>query len=180
MKNRYLNQNRILKLEHSKKLRFGWGLGLMIFFGLALGGSFTGETSTEPSTFVLIFIGLAGGGYLLFRSRKLGQQRETAVRYEQCFSADRDGVVTMAELSRATGKDSGIILRELEQLFRQNFFTGCAFQRGENPCVVIYDADVEGQSGFVSVECPHCGGSSRIRIGSQTKCEYCGSPISAK
>lgn len=182
---RYLSFENYLARDRKRKKSFRWGLGLLIFFGMALAGGFSEEEidGAMISTLILCGAGVAGGIFLLVRSSLLRGEIERAKRYERIFSGDRDGDVTMEELCRVTGKSRAAVLKELEPLFRKNYFAGCVLEAGGDPRVVIDDAwaGPEGfGTGFVSVKCEYCGGVTRIRSGKRGICSFCGAPIEGK
>ena len=56
---------------------------------------------------------------LLYRGIKIGRLTGVARRYNTIFAHDRDGIVTVRELSEQTGQDEKKIFAELEQCNRQ-------------------------------------------------------------
>ena len=120
--------------------------------------------------------------FLLWRGILAGRIADTASRYETIFAADRDGVVTIEELKRFTGKSQEKIIKELKAAFGRGYFSGCALQEGGSPCVILSDARKVSptRQGFLTVTCPNCGASNRIRVGSISMCEYCNSPLTGE
>ena len=119
--------------------------------------------------------------WMFWRGIVAGRLADAATQYESIFTTDRDGIVTMDELTKQRGKSPEAILKELDEIFKKGYFNNCTLQKGQNPCVIIRGAarDDERGIGFVEVKCESCGGTTRIRAGSSGKCDYCGSPINA-
>ena len=178
---RYLSEERLVEMEKQKKRSLRWGIGLLIFFLLALAGGLTGDEGFDAGTVILTVLGIGGGAWLTVKGLLAGRQTEAAKGYERLFSNDRDGVVTLSELARQTGKAPDAVLQELSALFQKNFFRGCVFYRDGEPRVVIGDAMIHERGvGFVSVSCPKCGAVSRVRAGSRSFCQFCGAPLADK
>ncbi|MBO4289436.1 MAG: hypothetical protein J5865_04960 [Lachnospiraceae bacterium] len=180
IKKRYLSAEMAEKRDKRQSRMMRWGGGLLIFFLLALFGTFLPDNDdpTHASTVVLIIIGIAAGLGLIIWAYFTGREIETARQYERMFAADRNGEVTLAELARLSGKTPEKVERELDRLFSRNLFENCVLQRTGEPMVLINDAQMEGPGlGFVFVRCASCGGVSRIREGSRGKCQFCGAPV---
>ena len=58
---------------------------------------------------------------LLVLGLKAGALIKLANRYNSIFECDRDGVVTISELTKQTGKENFKILSELELLIEKGF-----------------------------------------------------------
>ena len=155
------------------------------FFGfiflVAIFGSITSTSGFDLDDLtlsVLVFLPFA----LLFRSG-LRQSRRPGLarRYDQIFVSDRNGFVTLQEMSEQTGKAPEKVQKELEKLFRKGYFSGVNLRQGTNPGVFIADARMgEEGIGFIDVQCEYCGATSRLRAGTHGKCEYCGAPLEGK
>lgn len=173
---RYLSQDVVKVYEKKKRIQIIVGLIVagFCFFGIVIG------LIENQKDYIMIYgPGIIAGIIVLLFGLKNKEIINCASRYENIFSCDSNGVITIDELSLQTGKGKDKILKELEKLFSQGFFTGCTFQRGGNPCVIISSAMVnEKGKGFVEVVCPKCKGVTHIRAGSRGKCQYCNSPIS--
>ena len=118
---------------------------------------------------------------LLYKGMKDGALTDLANRYNSIFECDRDGVVTISELTKQMGKATPKILSELEWLLEKGYLCNCSLQKTGQPCIILSDgrADIDG-SGFVNVVCDICGGTTRLRAGSSGKCEYCGKALESK
>ena len=118
---------------------------------------------------------------LLYKGMKDGALTDLANRYNSIFECDRDGVVTISELTKQMGKATPKILSELERLLEKGYLCNCSLQKTGQPCIILSNgrADIDG-SGFVNVVCDICGGTTRIRAGSSGKCEYCGKALESK
>ena len=176
---RYLSQEIVQQRDKRQSRMMRWGAGLLIFFLMALFGTFIGteEDPTETSTMILIILGIAAGLALIIRAYFVGKEIGTARQYERMFGADRDGLVTLQELARLSGKTPERVEKELDRLFSRNLFENCVLQRTGEPAVLINDAQAEEGIGFVFVKCASCGGISRIRENSRGKCQFCGAPV---
>ena len=118
---------------------------------------------------------------LLYKGIKAGAMTDLANRYNSIFECDRDGVVTISELTKQTGKATSKILSELERLLEKGYLCNCSLQKNGQPCVLLSDGNAAGNgSGFVNVVCDVCGGTTRIRAGISGRCEYCGSALKSK
>lgn len=118
---------------------------------------------------------------LLYKGMKDGALTDLANRYNSIFECDRDGIVTISELTKQMGKATSKILSELEHLLEKGYLCNCSLQKTGQPCVILSDgrADIDG-SGFVNVVCDICGGTTRLRAGSSGVCEYCGKALESK
>lgn len=175
---RYLSEEKLTAAEKSRKKSMGWGIGLGVFFLMAVFGYMI-DGEGAASTLVFSILGTAGGIFLFVRSLVTGRELQAARRYERLFSNDRDGVVTLAEMGRQTGKTPEAVTKELSALFQKNYFRDCVLEYGSEPRVVIADAMTDERGvGFVSVRCANCGAVTRMRAGSRGFCRYCGAPLS--
>lgn len=179
-KYRYLDPDAERRLERRAKLQKGWGLGLTIFFGLAVIFSLTAEKDEPIADDLGFYLGctLPSVALLLwglYTKRRLAAARRWAER----FGTDRDGFVSLRELAQASGLSEQKAVSRLDRLFNAGLFRFCTFQRGgDRPGVILSDARLSDEAvGFVNVKCASCGGTSRIRAGTVGKCEYCGSPL---
>ena len=108
-------------------------------------------------------------------NKKLGTVR----RYNSIFMCDADGTVTIDEISKQTGKPPHQILSELDKLFQEGVFYNCTLQKTGVPCVILLGEE-NNRTSFVDVVCDKCNGTTRLRLGSYGRCEYCGSAISSR
>ena len=159
----------LIKIILGGLLTFVFGLGLILCF-------------TEPSLkgdWDAALIVLIPSALLLWSGLRTRRDLKLARRYAAVFSADRDGLLPLEELERQTGRTAEQIRPELERLFRRCWFTGCTLRR-EPFAVELGTASKKGEPRFVTVVCPHCGGSTRLRAGSVGRCDYCDSALEAK
>ena len=175
---KYLSLDFLESQEKKKKRHLIAGWIVTIFFAFGVVAGIMDVDSDLRKYTVIYFIFILPGLALLWSGYRCGMLNDAARRYETIFDTDRDGIVTMEELSRQINKDTGRIFSELEVLFRKGYFTSCTLQRGGNPCVILSDAMTgETGTGFAVVKCSNCGASSRIRAGSRSQCIYCGAPL---
>ncbi len=175
---KYISADFLKSQERKKRRHLISGSIITVFFGFGfVGGIFdlgTGLREFVPLYLVLMIPGLL----LLWSGYRCGRLDEAARRYETIFDTDRDGFVTLEELTRQTNRDGDKIFSELEVLFRKGYFTSCTLQRGGVPCVILADAMTgETGTGFAVVKCPNCGAANRIRAGSRSQCTYCGAGV---
>ena len=146
---------------------------LTAFFAVGLYLVFTDLSLREDWLMVIVLFLLSAA--LLWRGIAAGREATLAKRYALYFSFDRDGHYSLRELKKSTGKDEAQIRAELERLFRRGYFTGCALEH--EPLAVVLSGAEKPEARFVTVVCPNCGGTSRLRAKSSGVCEYCGSAI---
>lgn len=179
---RYLNREAVELLEKKKKKQSIWGWSLTAFFAAAVVLSLTereDETLIQALPFYILCLLLSL--LLLWRAYDKAAALAAANRYSAIFDADRDGMVQLQELTGQMGQDSRKVMKQLEKLFRLGLFRGCNLVRaGDTPGVRLGDASLGGSNGgmgFINVQCPSCGGTSRVRAGTVGRCDYCGSPL---
>ena len=176
---RYLSQSALDRIRRNRRLQRGFGWPVTVFFALSVILALTDKEGTLRDGLSVYAVLLLPGLYLLWRSYENSKLLGQANRYGTLFASDRNGTVTIDELTRQTGLASGKVLAQLERLFRMGVFQHCSLQRGGVPCVLLDDAE-DGQAGYVAVRCPNCGGTTRILAGRKGQCEYCGSAIRGK
>lgn len=177
---RYLNESIIRAHEGKKKVQLIVG-GILAAFNLfGIVEVVAGEIDKKNLPVYVVFMFPAI--LLLCLGIRTGMLIESARRYETVFGGDRDGIITVEELSTQMGKPGYKIFSELEKVFRRGYFQNCSLQQGGHPAVIINDMLYEGSDGvgFLEVKCSNCGGVNRIRNGAAGKCSYCGAPIAGK
>ncbi len=175
----YLSPDVMMTQVQKKKRHFVIGLIFVIFFGFGLVYGLVKPDDPTAQFTVIYAILMLPGVFFLWNSIRTGHLIDAARRYETILSADRDGIVHIAELTGQTGKDEAAVMNELGNLFNKGFFIGCTLKRDGQPAVIINDAQTgEDGVGFAGVKCPKCGGTTRIRAGSRGQCSFCHSPIS--
>ncbi len=177
---RYLNEDIINEQDKKKKRQIVAGSILTGFFLSATIACFTG--SIEMKNLAVYLIALPLSIWPLILGITKARAISAARRYETIFGGDRNGVITVDELSVQMGKPGYKIFPELEKLFRRGYFQNCTLQQGGHPCVIIDEAtDTTKQGvGFVTVLCPSCGATNSVRSGSYSKCSYCEAPLIGK
>ena len=173
-KGNYLSTSRIARANIVKVLFILVGAAMALFFGFALATSFS-SSGVDVFDAVVSVIFLIPAALLLWKGIQAATDIKLARRYHGIFQADQNGIVTVDELVKQSGKASGKVAKELEGLFRRGFFSSCTLQR--DPLAVVLSRETQG--GFLTVTCPHCGGTTRIRSGTSGTCEYCGGGIEA-
>lgn len=154
-------------------LTFFWGTGL----ALGLTESY-GITRRDIFPIIVLMI---PGILMVIQGIRIGKRNELAKRYNQIFEADRDGTLSMSELKKSSGKEEEQIVKELDLLFRKGYFRDCHFKKEDSSGVVILPGtEKKGGDAFVYVQCSHCGGVTRVPVGTNTVCSYCGSPINLR
>ena len=173
----YLSKAKMNKAAASRKTMFIAGGIIAGIFALMFPMAFTSNPELKgnlPTYAVCILPGLL----LIWRGFVISRQMDMATRFDSVFACDRDGYVTLGELTKQTGKGEQETLNLLETLFQKGYFEHCTLHRTGRAGVELTDAaDGDNGQGFVTVQCENCGGTSRIRAGAYGKCEYCGAPI---
>ena len=175
----YISNIAMKKLNIKRLLQVGIG-GFFLFlclFGLIMGFTEQGATMREGrTTYIVLLVPFA----LIFAAGiKNKRKLDLARRYDSIFMCDVNGTVTIDEISRQVGKPPFKVLSELEWFFRKGVFRDCTLQKQGMPCVILSGRE-NSKTGFVTVVCEKCNGTTRLRVGSSGKCEYCGSPISRR
>lgn len=174
----YLVIKKINQIEHKAKLQSIWGIVLIALFGYGIYGGITDQGEGLRDGIPVYVILIAVGALLLYLGYLNYGKVGLARRYDMIMSNDKNGIVTLNEISLQIAKNDAVILKELEKLFREGFFTNCTLQSTGSPCIIINDAMVgETNIGFTAMICPSCGAATRIRAGSRGQCEICGAPI---
>lgn len=181
MENFYLSKKTLVKTEIKKRILVITGGILTVLFALSVVMAAVGYSAELRQGLVVYILLLIPSVLILYKGIKLGKITGLARRYNSIFSCDTDGIVTVAELVKQTGKTSPQILSELEMLLQKGYLRGCTLQKKGHQCVILSDgsADVSG-FGFVNAVCDVCGGTTRLRAGSSGRCEYCGSALEGK
>ena len=178
---RYLVSSRILKLKARGKVQRIVGWCASGFF--LIGGTGVLIENKKPEDFtqnlIIYLCFLAISLCVLYFGLKNQSLITAANRYASLFAADRDGTATLKELSDKTAKPEDKVRRELDKLFNLGVFQNCSLEKGgEQPGVVLSDVQLDRSAvGFITVKCPNCTGTTRIRFGTVGKCDWCGSPI---
>lgn len=175
---RYLSKKTLVKAGIKKRIMvIGGGILTVLFATSVLMAILDSGNELRQNLIVYVAL-LIPSVLLLYKGMKAGALTELANRYNSIFECDRDGVVTISELTKQTGKATSKILSELEHLLEKGYLCNCSLQKTGQPCVLLSDgtADKDG-SGFVNVVCDVCGGTTRLRAGSSGRCEYCGSAL---
>ncbi|WP_394265874.1 hypothetical protein [Anaerotignum sp.] len=175
----YISHERMRKIYSKERTLIFLSVGPILFFLIAvLEGIFGNDPVLRDSLMTSLVIEML---FVLMLLVALRYERKLSLvrRYNQIFMCDRDGVVTMKELSRQMGKPEEKILSELKWLFKHSLFCDCTLQVGGEPCVIL-SGESGSRSSFVNVICDKCTGTTRLRAGTSGKCDYCGSAITAR
>ena len=174
----YLSKKTLVKAGIRKRIMVISGGILTVLFATSVLMAIM-DSGNELRQNLIVYVALLiPSVLLLYKGMKDGALTELANRYNSIFECDRDGVVTISELTKQTGKATPKILSELEDLLEKGYLCNCSLQKTGQPCVMLSDGSVEGNgSGFVNVVCDICGGTTRLRTNSSGKCEYCGNAL---
>ncbi len=178
---RYLSKKTLVKAGIRKRIMVIGGGILTVLFGISVLMAIMDSGNELRQNLIIYAALLIPSVLLLYKGMKVGVLADLANRYNSIFECDRDGIVTISELTKQTGKATSKILSELERLLEKGYLCNCSLQKNGQPCVILSDgrADIDG-SGFVNVVCGICGGTTRLRAGSSGKCEYCGKALDSK
>jgi ribosomal protein S27AE len=175
----YLNQKIISKNQVKAKAQMIIGVVMNLFYCC---GVYAVIDGSAPKFYFALYIALmVPGFYLIWCSVQNKKWIKKAIKYDEIFAQDKDGVITAREMGDKLGMKYFDLFIELEKIFRRGYFMNCTLQQGRNPGVIINNAQVGDEKGlgFLQMVCPKCGASTRIRANSRGKCEYCGSIIQA-
>ena len=176
----YLSEKRLKKAAATRKALFISGGIIVVLFALMFPLAFTTNPELRPNL-TLYGICILPGLFLIWRGLKLRRLIRMANRFNSIFACDRDGFVSLTELTNQCGMGETETLQILEALFQKGFFELCTLHRHGRQGVELTDAGIgDGGEGFLNVECEHCGGTTRLRAGTFGTCEYCGASIRAK
>ena len=98
---------------------------------------------------------------------------KAAEQYNSIFLNDSDGIVTISELRGQMQKKDDMILSEIQKLIDKKYLRKCTLVKTGEPHVALSNGQ-RAAGGFISLVCPSCGGTTRIREGIVGRCEYCG------
>lgn len=174
----YLSKKTLVKAGIKKRIMVISGGILTVLFATSVLMAIM-DSGNELRQNLIIYVALLiPSVLLLYQGMKAGSLTDLANRYNSIFECDRDGVVTISELTKQTGKATSKILSELEHLLEKGYLCNCSLQKNGQPCVILSDGTAgKDGSGFVNVVCDVCGGTTRLRAGSSGRCEYCGSAL---
>ncbi|MCR4787497.1 MAG: hypothetical protein K5888_02825 [Lachnospiraceae bacterium] len=178
MNNNYINKVTETALLVKKKVRMIIGGVGAVFFAVGFIPGVMDDVENPGSTMGLCGFMVLIFGFIFFQGFKLNKDLDLANRYSQIFAGDEDGVVTYGELARAMNKGESAIAKELERLFKKRMFKDCTLELQGAPRVRL--ANTSGKNdGFITIKCPHCGGTNKLRTDTSGVCEYCGGAIKA-
>ena len=178
----YVSQGVAIAQRSKSKILIIVGTVLTTFWGFGVvGGLFDSADGLREGIPVYIVL-MIPSVIMLLRGIKAGRVADTVRRCESIFASDKDGIVTLDELTRHTGRPASRILKDLETAFSKGYFQNCTLQTGSDPKVILANAKTSSRAGtgFITVTCVNCGGQTRIRAGSTGTCDYCGGPIKAE
>lgn len=174
----YLSKKTVVKARTRKSIMLISGGILTVLFATSVLMAIMDYGNELRQNLIVYVALLIPSVLLLYKGMKAGVLAELANRYNSIFECDRDGVVTISELTKQTGKATSKILSELERLLEKGYLCNCSLQKNGQPCVLLSDGTAAGNgAGFVNVVCDICGGTTRLRAGSSGRCEYCGSAL---
>lgn len=174
MRKQYLSKKTLAKAEiktHFFKI-FGTMLTVLSIVGLIL--SVTGYNQDFKENMVIYILILAPSLLMLCSGIRTGKIKDLADCYNNIFECDEDGVVTIDELKRQTGKQEHEIVSEIDMLLKKNYLCCCTLERKGRVSVILSNGGDGADSGFVNAVCSVCGGTTRVRAGKGGVCQYCG------
>ena len=174
----YISRVAIARLTLKKHIQMiiGGFFTAVFLFGIISG--VTGYNEELRDNLITNIVMVVPSGLLLLNGIKNGRRAGLAYRYNSIFMCDADGMVTIDELAKQSGKPPFKVLSELEKLFGKGVFCDCTLQKQGMPCVILSGRE-GSKTSFVNIVCEKCSGTTRIRAGSSGKCEYCGNAISS-
>ena len=175
----YISKVAIARLTLKKHIQMiiGGFFTAVFLFGIISG--VTGYNEELRDNLITNIVMVVPSGLLLLNGIKNGRRAGLAYRYNSIFMCDADGMVTIDELAKQSGKPPFKVLSELEKLFGKGVFCDCTLQKQGMPCVILSGRE-GSKTSFVNIVCEKCNGTTRIRAGSSGKCEYCGNAISSR
>lgn len=177
----YLSKKTLVKAGIRKRIMVISGGILTVLFATSVLMAILDSGDALRQNLIVYVALLIPSVLLLYKGIKAGALTDLANRYNSIFECDRDGIVTIAELGKQTGKANANILSELERLIEKGYLCNCSLQKKGQPCVMLSDGSAEGDgSGFVNAVCDICGGTTRLRAGSSGRCEYCGKALQSE
>ena len=175
----YISRVAIARLTLKKHIQMiiGGFFTAVFLFGIISG--VTGYNEKLRDNLITNVVMIVPSALLLLNGIKNGRMAGLAYRYNSIFMCDTDGTVTIDELAKQSGKPPFKVLSELEKLFQKGVFCECTLQKQGSPCVILSGRE-GSKTSFVDIVCEKCNGTTRIRVGSSGKCEYCGNAISSR
>lgn len=167
---------RLIIKKHIQMIIGGFFTTIFVY-GLVVG--LIGHNEKLREGLVTYIVMLVPSVLLFINGIKNGRKADIAFRYDSIFMCDIDGVLKINDIAKQIGKPHFKVLSELEWLFEKGMFHDCILQRYDVPCVVLLGREGSNTS-FVNVVCEKCNGITRLRVGTNGKCEYCGNSISSK
>ncbi len=177
---KYLLLRRMLVQQVKKWVYLVLGGFWTFLFAVGLCISLFGDDPAmkDMETRIIALVMLAISALVLWRGLLAAKVVALGPKYEAIFQMDRDGFVSLQELTRQTGREPQKVLKELNLLFDRSCFTNCSYQRLENPGVFLGDAVLEDTAaGYVTVTCTACGATNRLKAGVTGACQVCGAPV---
>ena len=175
----YISKVAIARLTLKKHIQMiiGGFFTAVFLFGIISG--VTGYNEKLRENLITNIVMFVPSGLLLLNGIKNGRRASLAYRYNSIFMCDIDGTVTIEELAKQSGKPPFKVISELESLFEKGVFCDCTLQKQGRPCVILSGRE-NSKTSFVNVVCEKCNGTTKLRVGTYGKCEYCGNAISSR
>lgn len=174
----YINQ-RLLELQRTRRrwvmiLAGVWGGFWAI--GVVTGVDMWTEDGGKVfrTSLVLSLFGVVPLVIMGLRQRRLN----AALRLSSLLIDDRDGILTLADISGIVGMPRPKLDRWLNELLSAGVLRNAYLDLGGNPAslVLTRPEDARGQR-HCAVICPRCGTNTMVRVGFVASCASCGSPI---
>ncbi len=107
----------------------------------------------------------------------LGTLLQKAKFYNTFFENDYDGVLELRVISKALGKEIGVVQEDLKWLYTLRLLTNSHFEKGAQNAVILKNANAEGTESFADKQsaliCPHCGAGNQVVPGFVYQCQFC-------
>lgn len=173
----FLNESIITKNEKHRKRLVVWGIVLLVWFGGCGIAGLTGDENLRDGVGFYFAI-TALSIWFIIRAKQINKEIELAKHYNTVFICDENGIVDVGELEDHMGKGRVAIFDDLEKLLKKSYFVGVDLQlEGKAGVKLFKPEEVIEIKGYVTVNCPSCGATNRIKKGCLGTCKFCGGAI---
>lgn len=158
---------------------YGWVLIAVaaIYLTAAVTGSLEAESTSDVIFGTAVVLALCGGGGTLLvlhgrKYRALGKLRE---KYLPLITRSPDGNMDKMDIALGVGYDT--VKRDLQQLIRCKALPDSYIDEARHVLVSPLVGTSADRVTFRTLQCPHCGGTSRVPTAGKALCEYCDSEL---